>query len=245
MEPDETKLKEAEIEARKNREAKKRADLLAKIHFLRVHYKRTDFEDPTELSNEALESIVNKYTSIAKVESKVNYNYYYLIIFWLIIEYVCTVTFNLPFRGFVINQFHNMSVYNTYMTQIAEEEVKYEDQAEEVPDPSKSLIEITMKRAICYAIENKLEASLGKEASEVIRKKIESYLTPTPDRDSASFIERLNKVDSDNPAPAEPQIDVDDSNNDFMKLLMTYGPTVLGTMFSSQKKEKKRPKRRL
>lgn len=236
--------KEKLDESRMIREAKESADYDVRLAYLRKMFPHLDIpklDHNTPLSVKI--AMYNQYKRMVHIDTHVSRNKTYLLILWLLIEYIIVGIFKMDYKGYTADQIQHIDEYYPVLRQMAEK--SYDADAEGGSGetgpwtPFMNAIWISITNATGFGLLCILAKYVGKENAGSLKDTIMKAIVG--DDGSSNILHDIDNMTADNPEPAKPPPGESETTN----LLSQFGPMLLNTFMGAQnkpqvKKSKKR-----
>lgn len=179
-----------------------RANYRAKLAIFREEYPKMNIPEITDKhARQDILDIYDSYVRRIEVEHSVSQNNMYLLIMWLVIEFVGTSMFNLPIEGYTENQFKYMKKYHMLLVELGE---RRHATGKSGWAPEYRILFLAGVNGVLYLLVQMISQQIGANnqkftaMTENLRDKITEWLTSNGER--ADVLHRADHTDVDHPA---------------------------------------------
>lgn len=182
-------------------EAKILANYNVKFSILRDNYPNMKIpEIANGTSIPIVEEMYNEYVKKIHIDSSVETNKIYLLMFWLVIEIGCSKFFNLPIAGYTQNQIGYMNKYQMLLIELGEN--SYQGQSQSTTPIEIRLLIMAVFNAVIFIGVKILSDKISPEFAESLRESISSILMPNKVNE---VLHRAEQATADNIPPPMPE----------------------------------------
>lgn len=226
-------------------ESKERADYRVKFSVLRNNYPTMTIPDPNDdIPLDHIKTMFEEYTKKIRIEKSVEANQNYLLILWLVIEFVSVYYFKLDFMlGYTSTQLNQLSKYQRLLIEMGTKNTE-SGIGEGWPIEIRLLV-MSIFNGIIFLIINVLIKRVGNNPNnskyaDELSSKVGEMLSGNG-KDHNSILKTAQEATTDNPAPASAQPQPGQPLDGWGSMLSSFMPMFTNLMGNQQQQTASKP----